>query len=112
MKAFWIALLAGFVALNAHALATSDIAALWNYISNPEPWDLVALADLLIALTIAVVWMWRDAATRQVNALPYTVLTICTGSIGVLVYLIRFWNRPAIKAPVRKPLTPASQKNP
>jgi hypothetical protein len=48
-----------------------------------------ALADLLIALSLIVSWMVRDARARGVSALPYVLLTLALGSAGPLVYLIR-----------------------
>ncbi|MCB9756202.1 MAG: DUF2834 domain-containing protein [Myxococcales bacterium] len=49
----------------------------------------LATFDLLISLSIATVWMVRDARRRQVSALPYLALTLLTGSAGPLLYVIR-----------------------
>jgi hypothetical protein len=46
------------------------------------------LADLVIALTLAMVWMWRDAKARGRNPWPWIVATLTTGSFGPLVYLL------------------------
>ena len=35
--------------------------------------------------------MWRDARAKGVNPLPYVVITLLTGSLGILLYLARFW---------------------
>jgi hypothetical protein len=48
-----------------------------------------ALADLLIALSLIVSWMVRDARARGVSPLPYVLLTLALGSAGPLLYLIR-----------------------
>ena len=48
-----------------------------------------ALVDLVIALSLVVVWMVRDARARGVSPLPYVLLTVALGSIGPLLYLIR-----------------------
>lgn len=50
---------------------------------------MAAFADLLIALTLIVVWMLRDARARGVSAVPYVLLTLLLGSVGPLTYLIR-----------------------
>lgn len=46
------------------------------------------LADLVIALTLVMVWMWRDAKTTGRNPWPWIVATLATGSFGPLLYLL------------------------
>ncbi len=46
------------------------------------------LIDLVIALTLFLVWMWKDAKAAGRNPLPWLLLTLATGSIGALVYLL------------------------
>ncbi len=53
------------------------------------PIGILAAVDLVIALAIATVWMWRDAIQRGVNPLPYALLTGALGSAGPLLYLVR-----------------------
>ena len=54
-----------------------------------EPWALQILVDLVIACSVFVGWMWRDAPTRGIRAWPYVIAIAAAGSIGVLAYLIR-----------------------
>jgi hypothetical protein len=54
----------------------------------------------MIALTMVLVWMWRDARARGVSPLPYVLITLALGSVGPLLYLIRT----ASSAPARAPL--------
>ena len=42
-----------------------------------------------IALSLFAIWMFQDARTRGVSAVPYLLLMLCLGSIGALVYLVR-----------------------
>lgn len=51
------------------------------------------LADLVIALTLFLAWMWRDARANGRNPWPWAVLTLATGSFGPLIYLLT--RRPA-----------------
>jgi hypothetical protein len=46
------------------------------------------LVDLVIALSIFLVWMWNDAKIAGRNPLPWLLLTLATGSIGALIYLL------------------------
>lgn len=53
---------------------------------------LQVLADLAIALGLVLAWLWRDAHERGRSPWPWVVLTLATGSIGPLVYLL--WRGP------------------
>lgn len=89
MKALWRALLIAFAAVNVYALAAGGFAGLVAYLKDLGPWGMLATMDLLIALLIGVSWMWQDASAKGIAPLPYAVLTLASGSIGLLVYLIR-----------------------
>ncbi|MGN6151716.1 MAG: hypothetical protein ACTHOH_06845 [Lysobacteraceae bacterium] len=45
-------------------------------------------ADLVIALTLVMMWIWRDARSRGRNPWPWLVATVLLGSFGPLVYLL------------------------
>ena len=47
-------------------------------------------ADLVISLTLILVWMWRDAEKSGRNPWPWIFLTMAAGVIGPLVYLILY----------------------
>jgi len=46
------------------------------------------LIDLVIALTLVMVWMWHDAKATGRNVWPWIIATLALGSFGPLVYLL------------------------
>ena len=46
------------------------------------------LADLTIALTLFLVWMWQDAKVTRRNPWPWILITLTLGSFGPLIYLL------------------------
>lgn len=46
------------------------------------------LADLVIALTLVMVWMWHDARAAGHNPWPWIVATLVVGSLSPLLYLL------------------------
>jgi hypothetical protein len=52
----------------------------------------LVMIDLVIALALIMVWMWRDARDRGasgVSIAPYALVTLFFGSAGPLLYLLR-----------------------
>ena len=46
------------------------------------------LTDLVIALSLFLAWMWRDAKATGRNPWPWLILTLLSGSFGPLLYLL------------------------
>lgn len=44
--------------------------------------------DLVIALVLVLVWLWRDARACGRNPWPWVLLTLVAGSFGPLLYLL------------------------
>ncbi len=49
---------------------------------------LQVFVDLVIALSLFMVWMWHDARRSGRNPWPWIVLTLLSGSFGPLLYLL------------------------
>jgi len=46
------------------------------------------LTDLTIAITMVLIWIYKDAAATNRKFWPYLVITIFLGSFGPLLYFI------------------------
>ncbi len=77
------------------AFSTLSAVALWHH----GYWGIIephfqsfggaqVFADLVIALSLFMIWMWRDARATGRNPWPWLVLTLAAGSIGPLLYLL------------------------
>ena len=89
MRAIWLTLLVAFAALNAWALATAGWDGVVTYFTTMGPIALVAAVDLVLALLIGIVLTVRNARERSIYSGPYVLLTLLTGSLGLLAYLAR-----------------------
>lgn len=79
--------LAAFSAFTAYALAFHGLVGFFETeLSTPA--GIQVLLDVVIAATLALVWMAGDARERGLPFLPYLALTLSLGSIGLLSYLI------------------------
>jgi hypothetical protein len=82
-----VAVIGGFALLTA--LALLDV----GYFGILEPHFLSlgagqVFADLVIALTLACIWMVNDAREHGMSAWPYIAITLLMGSFGPLAYLL------------------------
>ena len=77
-----------FSGLTAYALYHYGVVGVFE-LMTANAVTVMAFADLVIALSLVVLWMWQDARERGASATPYVVLTLAFGSVGPLLYLIR-----------------------
>jgi len=77
-----------FTGLTAYAVYSYGLAGFFDAVTANIATTCV-FADLTIALSLIMVWMWQDARDRGWSPMPYVMLTLGLGSIGPLVYLIR-----------------------
>ena len=80
--------LLGFSILTAYAVYLYGYAGFFREVtSNAASFTL--LVDLVISLTIFLVYMSNDARAHNISMVPYFLLTLGFGSVGPLFYLIR-----------------------
>ncbi len=76
-----------FGALTAVALGHHGYRGIFDAIF--QSWaGIQVLVDLAIALTLVLVWMWRDAKALRRNVWPYVLITLTAGVFGPLLYLL------------------------
>jgi len=80
--------LADFLALNAYVVYQYGYIGFVELVTANAA-TTAALVDLVIALSLVVTWMVRDARERGVSSVPYVILTLVLGSVGPLLYLFR-----------------------
>lgn len=90
--------LADFSAFTAYAVAQHGLLGLFQ-MAFANAATIQIFADLVLALSMVMVWMWRDAREQDISPIPYLLLTLGLGSIGPLVYLIRRFGRETVTAP-------------
>lgn len=71
------------------------VVALWNdgiigiFSSITSSWGSIQIyVDLVIALAIIMVWIWRDAKASGRNPWPWLVATLLVGAFSPLVYFL------------------------
>ena len=77
-----------FAALNAYVVFTMGYDGFVRAVID-NPATITAMVDLVIALSLVLYWMVKDARERDVSVLPYLPFTLAFGSVGPLLYLLR-----------------------
>ena len=79
--------LIGFTALSFYAIEVHGYLGFFETLASSTA-GVVAFTDLVIALTLAMLWMRSDSGERGLPLWPYVLLTLALGSVGPLSYLI------------------------
>src|SRR5262249_54985560 len=83
-----VSVLLGFSILTAYAVYLYGYVGFFREVTSNMA-SLTLSVDLVIALTIILVYMGKDAREQGISAIPYLLLTLIFGSVGPLLYLIR-----------------------
>ncbi len=86
-QVFIIATLLAFGGLTGVAVWKEGVTGIFSSITSSYG-SMQIFADLVIALVLAMVWMWRDAKAIGRNVWPWIALTLLAGSFGPLLYLL------------------------
>jgi hypothetical protein len=84
---FYLALLGIFVVFTAQAAWEHSYLELWAFTMKGSAHRQI-FADLFIACVLFSSWMVGDARARKKRAWPFLLLTVATGSLGLLAYMI------------------------
>jgi hypothetical protein len=86
---FWALLVdfLGFTAMTAYVIYQYGAIG-WIPVAFANPVSSLVTIDLFIALGMVLGWVYADAKDRGVSPWPYIVLTLGTGSVGTLLYLL------------------------
>jgi hypothetical protein len=91
--------LAAFSALTLYAIGSYGYVGFFEVLLSNVV-GIQVLADIVVACTLALVWMSGDARERGLPFWLYAALTLFLGSIGLLAYLIHRELR-ALRTPQR-----------
>jgi len=80
--------LADFALLSGYAVYEHGVVGLFE-LATANVATTTVFVDLVIALSLALAWMWQDARRHGQAFWPFAFLTLGLGSIGPLLYLIR-----------------------
>jgi len=86
----WL-VLADFVAFTGYTVVTEGyttfVPVAWGF-ATASAWGAQIVIDFLLAVAVALGFVFSDARQRGINPWPFVVLTLGLGSIGLLGYLV------------------------
>ena len=78
----------GFLALNIYVVFQHGYIGFFDAaLANSAA--IAVFVDLVIALSLVLIWMWQDARAHGTKPVLQTVVTLLFGSLGPLLYLIQ-----------------------
>jgi len=87
MRSLLVIVTAAFTAFSSWVVSRTGLVGFYEQLlSGPAGWQI--FADIAIALTMVLSWIWHDARVTGRRFWPYAVLTLALGSIGPLLYLL------------------------
>jgi hypothetical protein len=96
--ALCLAVLVPFLAFTEWVLAAEGFIGFWaQALGSPVAVQLTL--DLVIALSLVLLWMREDARATRMPFAPYLVVTLVIGSVGPLAYLVHREARMRRRAP-------------
>ena len=85
---FWV-LLVDFVAFTGQTtFVLYEYGLSWIPVVFENAVSTLVMVDLTIALSMVLGWVYFDAKNRGVSPWPSLVLTLATGSVGTLLYIL------------------------
>ena len=88
MKTFFSLLLAVMIPANLYVLFGSGLSGFLDSVRHANGWSVLLTADLIFAFALVAAWIVRDARAHNRSPLPYLLLTVVSGSVGPLLYLL------------------------
>lgn len=86
-RALAIAILIPFMVLTVYAVSQVGYFGIVEYhFHSPAGWQVIT--DLVIALILVLTWLIPEAKRNGQNPWPWVLLTLFTGSIGPLLYMV------------------------
>lgn len=86
-RALLIVVLIAFTALTAVAIMEHGPQGIFA-VAFATTAGMQLFADLVIALSLFIVWVWGDAKATGRNPWPWILITLTIGSFGPLLYLV------------------------
>ena len=80
-------LTAAFMTISTIAVYEHGYLALWR-LPFETSGTLQLFSDLTVSILLVTSWMVRDSRTSGVPVLPYLLVTLASGSLGPLLYLL------------------------
>ena len=87
MRPLLIVVTAAFSTFSLWVVSRTGLVGFYEQLlASPAGWQI--FADIAIALTLVLVWLWHDARSAGRRFWPYALITLALGSIGPLLYLL------------------------